>query len=306
MWEKNVCVFAFGWLLCGYISAQRIAVIADTQAPQRIEMLWSEDERNREATGILFDCLLKERVSGVFMLGDLVAMGSKEEQWQPVDYFIAALRRKSTNVYAVPGNHDYSFPASAGITELYRRFPRARATVQTYTINSVAMVLVDANYNHLSRERKEAQTIRYRQCLDSLQNDAAVRAIIVCTHQPPYTNSTGVKPAKEVQQRLVPDYLSTPKAVLFLSGHSHNMERFYCQGKDFLVVGGGGGLEQPLLPPEKQRYHDLIENEQRIRFFYVMIERKNNILTVKAKGMQADDLKKKLELELVKIDLAMF
>jgi len=237
------------------------------------------------------------------MLGDLVSMGSNEEEWRPVDYFIAALRRKPVGVYAIPGNHDYSFPASKGISEFYKRFPRARATVQVETIDSVAMVLVDANYSHLSREQKKAQTVRYRQCLDSLQNDVSVQAIIVCTHQPPYTNSMAVKPAKEVQRRLVSGYLSTPKAALFLSGHSHNMERFYEQGKNFLVIGGGGGLGQPLLTPEKQKYHDLIDNEQRIRYFYVIIERKGHTLTAKAKGMQADNFTKKLETELVTIEI---
>jgi Icc-related predicted phosphoesterase len=301
---KTICVLALAWLHCGYALPQRIVVIADTQAPQRVEMLWSEDERNGEATGILFDRLLKERMAGLFILGDLVAMGSVEEQWTPVDYFISALRRKSAGVYAVPGNHDYSFPASRGIAEFYKRFPRARSTVQVYTINSVAMVLVDANYSHLSRGRMKVQALRYRQYLDSLQNDASVRAIIVCTHQPPYTNSTGVKPSRDVQQRLVPAYISTPKAVLFMSGHSHNMEHFCEQGKDFLVVGGGGGLGQPLLAPEKRRFHDLIDGSRRIRFFYIIIERKGNVLTVKAKGMQADDFTKRLETELVRIELS--
>ncbi len=300
---KTICVLTFIWLFYGYALPQRIAVIADTQAPQRVEMLWSEDEHNEEATGILFDWLLKERVAGVFMLGDLVAMGSVEEQWLPVDYFIAALRRKPTGVYAVPGNHDYSFPASEGLAEFYKRFPRAQSTIQVYTINSVAMVLVDANYGHLSRGQLKVQALHYRQCLDSLQNDASVQAIIVCTHQPPYTNSKGVKPSREVQQRLVPAYISTPKAVLFMSGHSHNMEHFCEQGKDFLVVGGGGGLGQPLLESEKRRYHDLIDDSSRIRFFYIIIERKGNILTARAKGMQADDFAKRLEMELVKIEL---
>ncbi|MDR1171871.1 MAG: metallophosphoesterase [Bacteroidales bacterium] len=300
---KIICVLALGWLSCGYALPQRIAVIADTQAPLWVEMLWSENERNEEATRILFDRLLKEHVAGVFMLGDLVATGSVEEQWTPVDYFVAALRRKSTGVYAVPGNHDYSFPASEGIAEFYKRFPRARSMVQACTINSVAMVLVDANYGCLSRSQMKVQALRYQQCLDSLQNDASVRAIIVCTHQPPYTNSTAVKPSRDVQQRLVPAYISTPKAVLFMSGHSHNMEHFCEQGKDFLVVGGGGGLGQPLLAPKKRRFHDLVDDSSRVRFFYIIIERKGNILTVKAKGMQADDFTKKLETELARIDL---
>jgi len=291
------------WLSCGYALPQRIAVIADTQAPMRTEMLWLEEERNVEATQVLFSRLLKEKADGVFMLGDLVAMGSRENDWKPVDYFISALRRQSTGVYALPGNHEYSFPANAGINEFYKRFPRARATVQMYTVNSVTMVLVDTNYAHLSRNSKKMQEARYRHCLDSLQNDTSVKAIIVCTHQPPYTNSTAVKSSKEVQQRIVPLFLSTPKAVLFLSGHSHNLEHFCEQGKNFLVAGGGGGLSQPLFAPQKRIYLDMMDNEQQIRFFYLIIEQKDNMIVVNAKGFPADDFTKSLELNILKITI---
>jgi len=291
------------WLFCGYAFPQKIAVIADTQAPMRTEMLWLKEERNVEATALLFSRLQNENVDAVVVLGDLVAMGSREKDWKPVDYFIAALRRQSTGVYAVAGNHEYSFPANAGIEEFYKRFPRARATVQAYTINSVAMLLVDANYGHLSQSRKKLQEARYRHCLDSLQNDTAVRAIIVCTHQPPFTNSTAVKSSKELQQRIVPLFLSTPKAALFLSGHSHNMEHFFEQGKNFLVAGGGGGLSQPLSTPQKRKYYDLMDDEQRIRFFYLIIERKDNTLIVNAKGMSAEDFTKNIEINLLKITI---
>jgi len=289
------------WLSCGCVLPQGIAVIADTQAPMQAEMLWLKEERNVEASSVLFSHLLKENVEDVLMLGDLVAMGSREKDWTRVDYFIAALRRQSKNVYAIPGNHEYSFPASAGIAEFYKRFPRAQEAVQIYTFNSVAMVLVDANYRHISQSRKKLQETRYRHCLDSLQNDTTVRAIIVCTHQPPYTNSTAVKSSKEVQQRLVPLYQSTPKAVLFLSGHSHNMEYFCVQDKNYLVAGGGGGLYQPLYELQKRKFNDLIDNGQRIRFFYLLIERKDNMLIVKAKGFFVNDFTKNIEMELMNI-----
>ncbi len=304
IFKKISCIVAFALLFGNdVLPQQRIAVIADTQSPIRIEMLWSDAERNVEATDTLFSRLLKEHVSAIFMLGDLVAVGNCDEDWVPVDYFTAALRRKGIGVYAIPGNHEYSFPAGAGNATFYKRFPRAREPVQLKINDSVAMVLLDANYGKLSRKQKDVQAERYQHCMDSLQNAPAVRAIIVCTHQSPYTNSTGVKPSKEVQERLIPAYIAKSKAVLFLSGHSHNMEWFRQQGKDFLVVGGGGGLKQPLLNPQKQRYNDLMSDDQRIRFFYIVIERKGNVLSVKAKGMQADDFAKKTEKEILKIEI---
>ncbi len=300
-------IFAIATLLlllspCGF-SQEKIGVIADTQSPLRTELLWSKAEHNIEATDTLFACLSKEPVSAVFFLGDLTAMGSRDRYWVPIDRFLATLHQKNIRTYAIPGNHEYSFPASAGIAEFYRRFPQARKLIEMQVIDSTAMVLLDTNYGKLSRKQKEEQAERYRHCMDSLQHDPAVRAIIVCVHQSPYTNSTGVGPAKEVQKRLIPVYAATPKAVLFLSGHSHNLERFRRYGKNFLVIGGGGGLRQPLLSHEKQRYYDLMPPDERLRFFYIIIERERNMLSVKAKGMDADDFSKQTEKEIMRISI---
>ncbi len=300
---KKIFFLPVFWLLFCTSGWSQIGVIADTQSPIWIELLWSKPENNVEATDRLLARLLQEPVSAVFFLGDLVAIGNYEPYWIPIDQFLAASCHNHISVYAIPGNHEYSFPASRGIADFYERFPRARALVEVQTVDSVAMVLIDSNYGELCREQKKKQAMRYRNVMDSLQNAPAVRAMIVCTHQPPYTNSTGVSPDKEVQKRLVPLYMDTPKAILFLSGHSHNLERFRQNGKNFLVVGGGGGLRQPLLSPEKQKYQDLIRADQRIRFFYVIIERKQHMLYVKAKGMNTDDFSQYMEKEILRIPI---
>ena len=54
--------------------------------------------------------------------------------------------------------------------------------------------------------------------------------------------------SKAVQQKFVSLFMRSKKTSLFLSGHSHNFEHFKKNGKDFLVIGGGGGLHQPLYP----------------------------------------------------------
>jgi hypothetical protein len=82
--------------------------------------------------------------------------------------------------------------------------------------------------------------------LESLDADSTIQFIITGCHHSPYTNSRIVRPSKEVEQQFVPSFLSSRKSVLFLSGHSHNFEHYKIEGKDFLVIGGGGGLRQPL------------------------------------------------------------
>jgi hypothetical protein len=57
---------------------------------------------------------------------------------------------------------------------------------------------------------------------------------------------------KQVQELFIPDYLSSKKAKLFVTGHDHRFEHFKEQGKNFLTLGGGGGLHHPLTNPEQR------------------------------------------------------
>jgi hypothetical protein len=79
-----------------------------------------------------------------------------------------------------------------------------------------------------------------------LDADAEIQFIIVCCHHSPFTNSRIVKPSTEVQNKFVPAFIESRKSHLFLSGHAHAFEHFKVKGKDFMVIGGGGGLTQPL------------------------------------------------------------
>src|SRR5204863_5243519 len=94
----------------------------------------------------------------------------------------------------------------------------------------------------------------------------------------PFTNSKVVKPNKLVQQKFLPPFYSTKKCILFLSGHSHNFEHFKVQGKNFLVIGGGGGVHQPLrtcknvMPDLAALYKPM--------FHYITVKRTKNVLQV--------------------------
>jgi hypothetical protein len=91
----------------------------------------------------------------------------------------------------------------------------------------------------------EQQDEWLKKTLADLDADAAVQSVIVCCHHSPFTNSRIVRPSKEVEEKFVPLYLESRKARLFLSGHCHAFEHYKVKGKDFLVIGGGGGLRQP-------------------------------------------------------------
>jgi predicted phosphodiesterase len=119
--------------------------------------------------------------------------------------------------------------------------------------------------------------------MDSLENDSNIKIIIVCTHHSPYTNSSVVSPSKDVTNYFVPKFIQNTKAKLFISGHSHNLEYFNIEGKYFIVIGGGG-LKQNLRTDKKQRYNDLIKQEDKLRFFYLSVTRQEQQLLLEIYG----------------------
>jgi len=74
--------------------------------------------------------------------------------------------------------------------------------------------------------------------------------------------------------------------VLFLAGHSHNFEQFNVSGKEFLVIGGGGGIHQPLLK-DKQSTPDIAANYKPM-FHYIEVIRAGDSLKVTSRRLKND------------------
>jgi hypothetical protein len=116
------------------------------------------------------------------------------------------------------------------------------------------------------------QQIWFGNKMDALDGDGAIQSIVVCAHHPPYTNSKVIGPDRRVQEWFVPRFERSPKTRLFLSGHSHNLECFTGgTGKRYVVVGGGGGLAQPLRRSNHPLNIDRESVAQAPSFFYSVI-----------------------------------
>jgi hypothetical protein len=119
-----------------------------------------------------------------------------------------------------------------------------------------------------------------------LDIDSSVQFIISGCHHSPYTNSMIVSSSVDVQQKFVPPFLASTKSRLFLTGHSHNFEHFKVKGKDFLVIGGGGGLHQPLKAGDKC-IPDL-QQDFKPMFHYLSVKRKADRLVVTSNVLSND------------------
>jgi len=248
----------------------RADFVSDTQNPLWPEKLKLDWNNNELARSRIFDAILNEAPSAVFHMGDQIALGFLEKSWAAIDSFTAKLVAKKIPYYPILGNHELIFLSGMGREKFEERFPYVNNTGYMQRLGPLAVVLLNSNLGNLSPEDAQKQQTWYEETLARLEKDSTVELVIVGCHHPPYTNSTIVSPSREVQQSFVPPFLATSKCRLFVSGHCHAVEHFKNSGKDFLVIGGGGGLQQPLLVGPERRWTDEFPVKTELRMFHYM------------------------------------
>lgn len=303
--QRFVFVLFLSMAYCAQVAAQahkELFFISDTQGPVWVETIVLKTENNRAATKALFADMAQAHFSALFHLGDMVSTQANRN-WAQADGFTRRLRAKNIPVYAIPGNHEYMFFENAGRKKFVARFGYRATMGYVQTIDSVAVVLLNSNFGTLTGHEQQAQMRWYMHALDSLDRDRGTKTVIVCTHHSPYTNSSKVDPSAEVSRFFVPKFMRSRKARLFLSGHSHNLEYFQKDNKHFLVIGGGGGLLQPLLPTNKTRYSDRLRQAPKPRFFYLKVRRDKQQLRLEVRGFRSGDLSSAQSFSIGTIDL---
>jgi hypothetical protein len=267
----------------------KLYFISDCQQPMKIEKLRLKSFRNEESRDSLFSDLVRQKPKNLFLLGDLTSAGSNSTSWKPIDNLLNLLHKEHVLVNAIPGNHEYYRNAQKGIGNYKTRFPQNPLDGYCVKIDSMAVIMLNSNFSKLSALEFQRQQLWYKATMDSLDKDDAIKAIVVCTHHAPYSNSKIVGSSKAVVLNFIPLFMNSPKARLFISGHSHNLEYFkMAPNKHFMVIGGGGGLTQPLWSFEKQLYPDVIPQDKKPLYFYFILERKGNYITLSTRGLQKD------------------
>jgi 3',5'-cyclic AMP phosphodiesterase CpdA len=275
-------------LIQSLASGQEIAFMSDIQNPIWVETLKLRPFRNSEATDTLFSDIISRRPKALFLLGDIVSIGSDINLWEDVDDNLKQMRNERIPVYAVPGNHEYMFVSSFGILNFTQRFPYLPDNGFFRIVDSIAIIMLNSNFGYLSPMDYQFQLDYYHRIMKELDTASSVKFIVVACHHSPFTNSTIVDPSADVRKQFVPLFEKTKKAKLFLSGHSHNLEYFINMDKNYLVIGGGGGLKQPLYEKGYRKYSDEIENNFKPVYFYILLKRKGNDLTITSRGLNRD------------------
>ena len=262
-----------------------IAFASDTQAPMWVETIVLKANKNRTATKMVFNDILQGRASSLFILGDVVNLGYSNRQWKPIDRYIENLRSKNVKVNALLGNHEVMGRAKKGQQKFQSRFPNHIHTGYVEITDSVAIVMLNSNFKQMTASDNEKQLDWYKNTLEKLDADSSVQYIITGCHHSPFTNSKIVGPSTAVQQKFVPPFIKSKKSRLFLSGHCHGFEHYKVEGKDFLVIGGGGGLNQPL---RKNGSHPDLAESYKPMFHYLTVRRNCDGLQVTSYQLKKD------------------
>jgi UDP-2,3-diacylglucosamine pyrophosphatase LpxH len=223
-----------------------IALLSDTQQPFRVEKVLYGDHKNTLATTRIFADIIQRKPGALFLLGDVVAIGDQETRWIKVDTYLDSIRQQDTKIHALLGNHDLMLSAAKGEAAFRRRFPGMVNTGSVEIVDSIAFVMLNSNFRQLTQEQRTQQDSFYRAALATLDVDVSVKLVVVCCHHAPYSNSQVVGSNKQVQESFVKPFQRAKKAKLFISGHAHDFEHFRINDKDFLTIGGGGGVHHPL------------------------------------------------------------
>lgn len=265
---------------------QEIAFLSDTQAPMWVETLALKRNNNEEATARIFLDIVQRRPSHLFILGDVVKLGYKKKKWTTMDIYLDSCRRAGIKVSALLGNHDVMTRAKKGELQFQHRFPDHNRTGYYLVVDSIAFVFLNSNFKKLGPNDLKKQQDWYTSTLKALDKDATVAATIVACHHAPFTNSKIVGSSENVQKYFVPGYVASAKAKLFITGHSHNYEWFRHGGKDFLVIGGGGGLSQP-----RASGQDVLEDvaaTYKPAFHYILLKRSNHTIGLTSRYLKED------------------
>ncbi len=262
-------------------------IVGDTQSTSHWEFWRERNDRERK---LIIDEITKREPAFVTHLGDLRTRGSSEKHWQEFDDMHKEFREKKIPYFPILGNHELHGNDKKALQNYFEHFPYLdRRRWYSFIWKNVGLILVDSNFSALTKQQIEEQSHWYLDEFEKLEKNTEIDFIIVCCHEPPFTNSRVVSDNEKVKAYFAGPFLRFQKTRLFFSGHSHSYERFQMDGKFFVVSGGEGGPRHKIIiDPRRQRHQDLFSGPE-IRFFHFCeIESCNDNLVFKVLRLESD------------------
>jgi hypothetical protein len=257
---------AYGGFKQIHHAKSHFAIVGDTQRTSSWEF-WRE--RNDRERRLVINEIARRNPAFVLHLGDLTARGSSAQHWREFDELNKQVLEKGIAYFPIPGNHDLYGNDAVALRHYFDRFPHLQGKRwYSFVWKSAAIILVDSNFSSLTEEENKSQEKWYSGELQRFEENRSISNIIVCCHEPPFTNSRVVQPNSKVKTSFADPFLGFHKTRFFLSGHSHSYERFQISSKSFVVSGGGGGpRHKVIVDPRRTRFTASYQGPE-LRFFH--------------------------------------
>ena len=176
--------------------------------------------------------------------------------------------------------------SAAGERNFQTRFPDQVNTGYMINQDSIAIVMLNSNFSKMTKENIRIQDVWYGKIMKEMDSNDSIKAIIVSCHHSPYSDSKLVGSSRLVQEKFALPYIQSIKARLFISGHAHIFQHFIINGKNFLVIGGGGGLYHPI--KSNRSGHIDMAPDYKPRYHYIAVSVYNNFLELISHKLKDD------------------
>ena len=269
-------------------SKKHFILVGDTQSTSHWEF-WRE--RNDKERKLIIDEIARREPAFVVHLGDLTTRGSSQKHWQQFDDLRKELRGKNIPYFPILGNHEFYGNDKKSLDYYFGRFPHLKGRRwYSFIWKNIGLILLDSNFSTLTKEQIEEQAKWYSTELERFERDKSINYVIVCCHEPPFTNSRVVAPNEKTKMYFADPFIRFSKTCLFFSGHGHTYERFPVEGKFFIVSGGGGGPRHKVtINPLKRHYNDLFPGPELRFFHFCEIETKGQGLELRILRLGPDE-----------------
>jgi len=188
-------------------------IVGDTQSTSHWEFWRERNDRERK---LIIDEITRREPAFVIHLGDLTTRGGSERHWQEFDEVHKEFREKKIPYFPTLGNHELYGNDEKALQNYFVRFPYLdKKRWHSFTWKNVGLILVDSNFSTLTEEQIEEQFQWYLEELEKFEKNTEIDFIIVCCHEPPFTNSRVVRPNEKVRVYFAGPFLRFQKARLF-------------------------------------------------------------------------------------------